>query len=113
MVRVRARGADGLSHFLLQLVGQQIDVAATEQVQHRSDSEKKILSPGDAIDVALSPVFESLGRQRTQMANHGDITKSARRLLDVGFELIDGVVELFVTFLDQAEQRFECRARVR
>ena len=48
------------------------------------------------------------GRARMQSAKvpaHGHVAEAARCLLDVGFELVQGVVELRVPLLDQVEQR--------
>ena len=103
-IGLRSVVAEHLGDLLLELVGHEIDVAARLQVQHRTDAQEKVLGLAQRIRPGRAVLARSSRLQRPQVARRQDVAKAARRLLDVGLELVVGVVETFVPLVDELQQ---------
>ena len=111
VVRMRARAAERLGDLLLQFVRQVIDVAATVQMEDGPDPENEVFrfvqpSRRDAI------FARGGGLQAPEVPDGYDVAESARRTLDIRFELIEGVVELLMALGHEGKQRVQCAAHV-
>src|SRR5262245_16276146 len=98
---MRSSAAEDIGHFLLKIVRELIDVAATDQMKNRSDPEQKVLGAGDPAADSVTKIGKGGRCQQLQMSNDRDVPQAAGRLFDVRLELIKGVVELRVTFGDE------------
>ena len=72
---------------------------STERMRRRKFSASRSAS-GPAEPFSPGPP----GCSAAQMARRQDVAKAARRLLDVGLELVVGVVETFVPLVDELQQ---------
>ena len=118
LLRLSALAAEHLGHFLLQLVGQHVHVAAALEVQNRADALKELFGlvelPRGAIELGVG----AARLEQPDVPGGGDVAQTAGRALDVGFELVDRVVERRVPLVDELQQRVEqppagCRDRGR
>ena len=93
---------------LLQLVGQHVGVAAGFGVEHAADPQQELLGVAGPVPTARArSASRALAAERLQVAHRRDVAQPARRVLDVGLELIDGAVELRVALLDELQQRVD------
>ena len=94
----------------LQLVGQHVEVASDLHVQDRAEPEQEVLGLVDPPD--LDPDVEP-SRRILELRDHphrGNVAQRARRVLDVGFEVIQRPVELAVPLLEQVAEGRQHRA---
>ena len=107
LLRLPARAAEHLGHFLLQLVGQEVDVAAALEVKDRADALQEVFGVLQLTRRAIELDVGAARPQQPDMAGRGDVAQAAGRALDVGLELVDGVVERRVALVDELQQRVE------
>ena len=107
LLRLPALAAEHLGDFFLQLVGQQVDVAAAFEVQNRADALKEILGLLQLPRGALELDIGAAGFQQPDVPGRRDVPQTAGRALDVRLQLVDGVVERRVALIDELQQRVE------
>ena len=101
-----------VGHFLLQIVAQHVNVAASFEMDQRSDALQKILG---ILQRSTHPIRLRLERRRfeqTQMSRRHDVAETARGALEIRFELIDGAAELLVPLVNQLQQQIQDAAAV-
>ena len=107
LLRLPALAAEHLGHLFLQLVGQHVDVAAAFKVQNRADPLEEVLGivelPGGAIELGVG----SARLEEPDVPRGRDVPQAAWRALDVGLELVDGLVERRAPLVDELQQRIE------
>ena len=107
LLRLSALAAEHLGHFLLQLVGQHVDVAGAVEVQNRADALKELFGlvelPRGAIELGVG----AARLEQPDVPGGRNVAQTARRALDVGFELVDRLVERRVPLVDELQQGVE------
>ncbi len=103
LLGVGAGEAEALRDPLLQLVAEDVGVAAALEVEQRPHPQHEVLGLLELVLVDRRRVV----RQRRQQAGRDDVAQAAGRFLHVGLELVDRVVEGAVAFGGQAEQRLD------
>ena len=107
LLRLPALAAEHLGHLLLQLVGQHVHVAAALEMQNRADALQELFGlvelPGGAIELGVGAAW----LQQPDVPGGRDVAQAARRALDVGFELVDRLVERRVPLVDELQQGVE------
>ena len=105
--RLVARIAEHVRGALLQLVAEHVLIALRLEVQDRADAQQKVLGVVEPTRVGGTALQQQrIGQHRDRPRRH-QIAKRARRLLHVGLELIQRLVESRVPLLDQREQRLK------
>ena len=106
LLRPGAEAAQAVGRDLLQLVGQHVRVAPGLEMEHRTDAQQEVLRLIEAVAVDRVRRIRRAA-EREQQPRRRDVTQPAGRVLEVGLELIERVVELRVALRDQRQQRLE------
>ena len=104
LLRLGSRIPEHVRRLFLHLMTEDVEIAPSLEVQDRPEPQEEILG---LVEIALG----SAGVQHRRVGDprdrgyRGKITKRARRVLHVGLELIERVVEPRVPLVDQVPQR--------
>ena len=108
----RAGVAHHLGGVFLHLVIQDVLVALVLQVQHRAQAQEKLLGFVEAGAIGRAAIDQRRVGERRDRARGPQIANGARRVLGVGLELVERVVEARVPLVDETIERAE-NTRVR
>jgi hypothetical protein len=105
LARLGAGIAEHLRRPFLHLVTQHVLIPIGADVQRRPEFQEKVLRVLEPRRVGRAFAQQQRIRQHRDRARGGEVAQGARRLLDVGLELIQRRVEPRVPLADQLQQR--------
>ena len=102
-----ARIPQALGRDFLQLVAEHVVVALRFEMQYRPDAQEELLGVVERSEIAAGAAEERRVGELGNRLGAKQVAQAARRLFDIRFELVEGLVEARVTVGNQRLQRLE------